>query len=194
MKKVVPENAVLIPEEAERVFKGVIFDVYHWQQEMFDGTTETFEMLGGTDILKIFAVVDDKLVVLTEEQPSIGMFRDIPGGRHDHPEETHLEAAQRELREETGMIMENWKLIGVKQPFHKFERFIYFFLATDLKESGSIQLDAGEKIVVETIDFEEYIELGHDGSIRTWPALPAHVKSLDNLLALPEFKGKEIER
>lgn len=194
MKKVVPENAVLIPDGAKKVFEGVIFDVYHWQQEMFDGSLETFEMIGGTDILKIFAIVDDKLVVLREEQPSIGTFRDIPGGGHDHTGESHLEAAQRELKEETGMVFSYWKLIRVAQPYNKFERFVYFYLATGLQETGDIKLDAGERIKLETIDFEEYLELGSSGKIRTWPSVPVGVKNLDELLATPEFKGKEIER
>lgn len=194
MKKVVPENAVLIPDGAKQVFKGVIFDVYQWQQEMFDGSLETFEMLGGTDIIKIFAIVDDKLVVLREEQPSVGSFRDIPGGRHDHPGESHLEAAKRELKEETGMVFSEWRLVRVSQPYVKFERFVYFFLATGLQETVDIKLDAGEKIQIETIDFEEYMELGHNAKIRTWPAVPPGVKTLDELLASPEFKGKEIER
>ncbi len=34
-----------IPPNAKRVFKGIIFDVYQWQQKMFDGSKETFEML-----------------------------------------------------------------------------------------------------------------------------------------------------
>lgn len=189
-----PQNAVLIPDGAKRVFKGVIFDVYQWQQEMFDGSLETFEMIGGTDILKVFAIVDGKLVVLSEEQPLVGVFRDIPGGRHDHPGESHLVAAKRELQEETGMVFSKWRLINVRQPFNKFERFAYFYLATGLKGTGDTKFDAGEKITLETIDFEEYLELGGNGKIRTWPAVPAGVKTLDELLALPEFNGKEIER
>ena len=34
-----------VPKQAKRVFKGVIFDVYQWEQEMFDGTKEIFEKL-----------------------------------------------------------------------------------------------------------------------------------------------------
>lgn len=33
-----------IPSTAKRVFKGIIFDVYRWEQEMFDETTSTFEI------------------------------------------------------------------------------------------------------------------------------------------------------
>jgi hypothetical protein len=30
MKKIVPENAVLVPDCAELQFEGVIYDVYQW--------------------------------------------------------------------------------------------------------------------------------------------------------------------
>ena len=31
-----------LPEQAKKVFDGEIFDVYQWDQEMYDGSTETF--------------------------------------------------------------------------------------------------------------------------------------------------------
>ena len=69
MRTVVPVNVDLLPAQAQRVFKGVIFDVYQWQQEMFDGTTETFEMLKRPDTVEVIAIKDDKLVVVHEQQP-----------------------------------------------------------------------------------------------------------------------------
>lgn len=33
MRTVIPRNAKLVPPEAKRVFKGIIYDVYHWQQK-----------------------------------------------------------------------------------------------------------------------------------------------------------------
>lgn len=34
-----------LPPQAKKVFTGQIFDVYQWEQEMYDGSFETFEML-----------------------------------------------------------------------------------------------------------------------------------------------------
>lgn len=36
MKRTLPSNAICIPESANRVFKGVIFDVYQWPQTKID--------------------------------------------------------------------------------------------------------------------------------------------------------------
>lgn len=53
----VPDFAKTIPEQAELKFHGVIFDVYQWPQEMFDGSVETFEMLRRADTVKIMAIL-----------------------------------------------------------------------------------------------------------------------------------------
>lgn len=194
MKKIVPVNATLIPEQAERVFKGVIYDVYHWQQEMYDGTFETFEMLKSTDIVKVLAVVDNKTLIQHETQPGVGSFIDIPGGRNDKPGESDLAAAQREVLEETGLTFKDWKLIRVWQPALKTENFIYLYVASNVVGEAEVEHDNGEKITSELVSFNEYQSLGQAGKLRSWPTFVGEVSSIDELLGLPEFKGKEIER
>ncbi|MFO0971471.1 MAG: hypothetical protein U0520_03950, partial [Candidatus Saccharimonadales bacterium] len=71
MKKVIPIDAKLIPQDAKKVFDGVIFDVFQWQQQMFDGTTETFEMLRRPDTVQVICIDEGKVLVLEEEQPHI---------------------------------------------------------------------------------------------------------------------------
>lgn len=39
------EKSKKIPDHAELVFKGVLHDVYQWQQEAFDGSFLTFEAI-----------------------------------------------------------------------------------------------------------------------------------------------------
>lgn len=40
-----PVSRQPIPDHAKCVFKGVIFDVYQWEQKLYNGTTTTFEKL-----------------------------------------------------------------------------------------------------------------------------------------------------
>jgi hypothetical protein len=61
VRAVVPKNAKVIPKQAQRVFKGQIFDVYQWPQKLFDGSTQTFEMLKRPDTLTVLAIKNDKL-------------------------------------------------------------------------------------------------------------------------------------
>lgn len=194
MKKVVPFNATLIPEQAERVFKGTIFDVYHWQQEMFDGSFETFEMLKRPDSVSIIAVHDDKLVIVREQQPGSEPWFGLPAGRHDHSEESELVAAQREMKEETGLTFKQWKLLHVGQPSGKLEWFDYIFLATDLLAEEPQNLDVGEKIEVHYMSLEELMQKHQEENVRFWPELLSRVSNLNELMAIPEFNGKEIER
>jgi len=80
MKKIVPINAVLIPDSAERVFEGKIYDVYQWPQRLYDGSTATFEMLRRPDTVQTIGVVGDKIIVLNDEQPNRGARLSFVGG------------------------------------------------------------------------------------------------------------------
>ena len=64
-----------MPENAKCVFKGEIFDVYQWEQEMYDGTKATFEKLKRPDTVVVFPVLPDGQIILTEqEQPGKKLF------------------------------------------------------------------------------------------------------------------------
>lgn len=190
MRLVIPADANLIPETAKRVFKGVIYEVYQWQQQMFDGSYETFEMLKRPDTVKVLAIKDNKLIVLEQEQPGQSAFYDLPGGRHDYEAESELQAVKRELLEETGMSFQTWKLLDVWQPFSKIEGFVYLFLATDFISQIEQRLDAGEKITILQLDFQEVKKLLDHPSSRYLPKkLLQLLHSLDDLRNLPEYAG-----
>jgi ADP-ribose pyrophosphatase len=69
MKQIIPDDASLIPDHAECVFKGVIFDVYQWQQELYDGTATTFERIRRPDTVEVIGVTDHKILIVNDEQP-----------------------------------------------------------------------------------------------------------------------------
>ena len=189
MRKVTPPDARLVPDNAKLVFKGIIHDIYQWEQEMFDGSYQTFEMLKRPDTVKVIAIRNDKIVVLHQQQPDEeNYFYCMPGGRHDVETEDELQAAVREMREETGLIYKNWKLIEVRQPHGKVEQFVYTFLATELIEEEEQHLDVGEKIDVLYMTLEEIKALaGHPDA----KYIPQHifekVESIEELIALPAY-------
>ncbi len=194
MKKIVPQNAKLIPDKASQVFDGVIYDVYQWQQELFNGSKTTFEMLKRYDTVRVIAIKDDKVVILEQEQPRHEPFYDIPGGRHDVESESILDAAKRETLEETGMKFTTWKLLEVTQLHpNTMEWFVYIYLAYDFEEQNDSDFDAGEKINVLLKTLKEAKELADSEKTRY---LPTHifdkVKDIKELTSLPAFEGKEI--
>lgn len=188
MRTIIPPDAALVPKEAKRVFKGIIYDVYHWQQKMFDGSFATFEMLKRPDTIKILAIKDNKIVVLDEEQPGIKRMSELPGGRHDVEAEDERICAAREMHEETGMVFKNYTLLAVHQPHVKIETFVYLFLATDFERQDPPHVDNGEKIVVHFVDYNEYLRLSRDPQMGKylWGELVEKAGSIEGLLALAE--------
>ena len=59
-----------VPSQAKRVFKGIIFDVYQWEQELFDGSKQTFEMLKRPDTVEVIAVKDGSILMSRQSQPN----------------------------------------------------------------------------------------------------------------------------
>ena len=186
MRSFVPDGVKLMPKQARRVFKGVIFDVYQWEQELFDGTRATFEMLKRPDTVRIIAIKEGKIVVLEQEQPSFGLFYDLPSGRHDVKTENELAAARRETLEETGMIFSTWKVLDVEQPQTKIDWLIYTFLADNLMSETGQKLDAGERITVTLKTFDEVKGLLNNPKVRYLARnIFDKVSSLDELVSLP---------
>ena len=160
----IPEGAILIPNNATKVFSGEIFDVYQWPQEMYDGSTATFEMLKRPDTVLIVCLDEhNNVITLTESQPGIGEWSySMPGGRVDPSDESILDAAKREVKEETGYEFSSWKLVEVTQPQRKIEWFIYIYVAQGVIAKGVPTPDAGEKIQVVPVEYSEFIAHSSD--------------------------------
>ena len=192
MQKIVPNDAVLIPEQATCVFKGEIFDVYQWPQTLFDGSTETFEMLRRPDTVVVICIVEGKLLVLDEVQPHCGARRNFPGGRVDVTDKSILDAAKREVHEETGYSFSQWRVVNVTQPVAKMEWFIHTVLAWGVTGKDEPHRDAGEQITERLMDFDEVKRMAADGEGYLFEAddLFKHIDSIEELERLPEFSGR----
>src|SRR3990167_6802081 len=154
-----PVSKQPIPENAKKVFKGVLFDTYQWEQEMFNGTKTTFEKLKRPDTVVVFPVLPDGKIILTEqEQPGKKPFIGATGGRVDEGEDT-LTAAKRELLEESGYEAEEFILWDSQHPISKIDWVVYTFIAKGLKKVTDLHLDAGEKIKLKPSTLDELIEI-----------------------------------
>lgn len=154
-----PESKQPMPEHAKRVFKGVMFDTYQWEQEMYDGTKATFEKLKRPDTVVVFPVLPDGKILLTEqEQPGKEPFIGATGGRVDEGEDI-LVAAKRELLEESGYEAEEFILWDAQHPTSKIDWVVYTFVAKGLKKVSDLQLDAGEKIKLLPVTFDELVDI-----------------------------------
>lgn len=152
----IPPNANLIPQKAKLAFKGNLFDVYQWQQEMFDGSYQTFEMLRRPDSTLVIGIQGDQLVLLDEEQPGkIIQNNHLPGGRLEGGEDA-LDGAKREMEEETGLRFNDWALLEIVQPAVKIEWFVYVYVAINVSEEVATAHEVGEKIVIKHATFSDF--------------------------------------
>jgi ADP-ribose pyrophosphatase len=146
-----------LPPNAKKVFQGVIFSVYQWQQEMYDGTTATFEALQRPGTIQIIPTMGDKILLSHEEQPTKPKSFTFLGGRQE-PDEEPLVTAKRELMEETGLESDDWELLKVYKNEGKIDWDIYLFAARNCRKVGEPNLDGGEKIDVVEVDWDGFLE------------------------------------
>lgn len=147
-----------LPDNAKLVFKGKIFNIYQWEQKLFDGSYTTFEKAVRSGTVQVITITkENKIVLLREEQPGRSPFISVPGGVMD-PGETSEESARRELLEETGMIC-NELVLWKEQNFGgKMEWPTYYYIAKGCENGFEMKLDPGEKIELYEVDFNQFLE------------------------------------
>jgi 8-oxo-dGTP pyrophosphatase MutT (NUDIX family) len=159
-----PKSNQQMPEDAKRVFKGILFDTYQWEQEMYDGTKATFERLRRPDTVVVYPVLEDgKILMISDEQPLRGVRIIAPGGRVNKDEDI-LDAAKRELLEETGYEAKEFSLWYSVQPITKIEWGVYVFIARGLSKAKDQNIDEGEKISILPVTFDEFLDRIISGS------------------------------
>lgn len=173
-----------LPAHARMVFKGVIFEVWQWEQEMFDGTTEIFEKVRRPATVEIIATVGDKILMEEQDQPDRKNNINTPSGRVDEGED-ELDAAKRELLEETGYESSDWNLFFKHSADGKVLHQMHYFIARNCRKMREPHLDAGEKIETKLITFDDFILLTEEP--RFWMS-PEFIIYLLRLQADPNKK------
>jgi len=150
---------MLIPDHAKKVFEGVFFDVYHWQQEMYDGSKETYEAitrrLPGAQVI---CVQDDKILISHEQQSGRDKVRGFIGGLSEVGEEP-LETAKREILEEAGVVSDDIAHYVSLPMEGRIMWTTHFFIARNVKKVQEQKLDVGEKIEIRKYTFDEFLDL-----------------------------------
>ncbi|MCA9803752.1 MAG: NUDIX hydrolase [Cyanobacteria bacterium HKST-UBA02] len=89
---------------------------------------------------------------------------EIPEGGCPEDEDP-LEAAQRELQEETGLTARNWKLLGTAHLSNSVsDELALWYLATDLVE-GEASPEGTEELLVKKVPFEDAVTMAIEGEI-----------------------------
>ena len=100
---------------------------------------------------------DNRIVMVKQFRPGAKkFFYEFPGGLIDKNEKP-LDAAKRELLEETGYYSENFKLLNVSYPLPAFQTSkCYIYYAKNVKKvKDLLNLDDGEDIEVMEMDIDK---------------------------------------
>jgi ADP-ribose pyrophosphatase len=146
-----------IPKEARCVFQGILFDVYQWEQELFDGSKTTYEIVVRCPAASVICTIEDRILILMQEQPNRPLYPSLVAGKIEVNERPEI-TVQRELLEETGYQFKKLRLIdeffgGTKLLFHE-----YLYVAQDCFKVTEQRLESGEKIRLGLITFDEFLQ------------------------------------
>jgi 8-oxo-dGTP pyrophosphatase MutT (NUDIX family) len=179
IKRSPPEQE--LPDSAKKVFEGVIYDVYHWPQEMYDGSIATFEQLKRPDSIGVIPVTQEgKIILQKQKQPGHrDYFYSTPGGRLEEGEEPE-ECALRELKEETGYNAEKVILWEVNQIIPHVDSARYTFIGIDCSIISEQNLDSGEKINLEFVNFESFKDAVFSSRFRDFSTTLLLARALHN--------------
>ena len=133
---------------------------------MYDGSTQLFERLDRNDTVDVLATTNgSKILLERQSQPDREeSFLCLIGGRVEKDEDI-LEAAKREMLEETGYASEDWSLLLSHRPMFKIRWDMHVFVARACEKTSPQQLDPGERIEIIEVSFDAFLELIDSGEM-----------------------------
>lgn len=152
---------------SEDLFRGRVLHLFLDMVELPNGHVAHRELVRHVGAVCVIPVTEDGNVVVERQYryPIDQVITEIPAGKLDSKEEDPLEAAKRELREETGYTAGTWRELGLFYPAAAYsDEAIHMYLATDLKP-GERQPDDDEFLRVETVPLKDLVSQVMAGQI-----------------------------
>ena len=151
----------------EEIFNGKILHVIRDDVRIPNGEMASREVIRHIGAVCIIPLTDENEVIVERQfrYPVNEIITEIPAGKLDYKDEDRLEAAKRELREETGYTATEWIDLGIFYPAAAYsDEKITLYLARGLSK-GERELDADEFIDVYKVPMEALIKDVMDGKI-----------------------------
>lgn len=177
------ENLVEKTKTVEEIFNGKILHVLRDTVILPNGNDATREIIRHVGAVCVVPVTDDNKVIVERQfrYPINSVITEIPAGKLDSPSEDRLEAAKRELREETGIMADEWIDMGIYYPAAAYsDEKITMYLAKGLHK-GQQELDADEFLNIEEVSIMTLIDEIMSGAITDGKTQVAVLKAAKHL-------------
>lgn len=161
------ENPVIINREL--MHKGSRLEFYKDTLRIPNGNVVSWDYIKHNGAAAVVPVTKDGKIVMVRQYRNAfdAETLEIPAGGLNSPDEPTLEAAVRELKEETGYISLKplKKLVSVATAVAFCDEIIDIYVAEEL-EKGEQHLDEDEFLNVEEYELDELVDMIYSGKIR----------------------------
>ena len=141
----------------------------HQSSSPLTGKKHPFYILNTRDWINVIALTEAGRVIFVRQfrHGSEEVSLEIPGGAVDPRDRGPLQAARRELLEETGHRASRWVLLGKAQPNPAIlNNSCYIYLALGARKVSGLRLDEAEELEVVLKDLKDIPKLIRRGGIR----------------------------
>ncbi len=150
------------------IYDGCVVHLWRDEIELPGGGRGVREIVRHVGAVAVLPLTSDGQVICVRQYryPFAEVLLEIPAGKLDSPDEDILEAARRELREETGAVGGRLIPLGTLYPSVAiFDEQIHMFAAVDFTV-GDTDRDEDEFMEVEKIPLSALVDMVMDGKIR----------------------------
>ena len=164
---------------SEEIFRGKLLHVFRDTVELPDGSLAVREYIRHIGAVCMVAVTEDRKVIMEHQfrYPHGKVVMEIPAGKLEETDVNRLEAAKRELKEETGITADRWQELGEFIPTPAYtQEVVTMYLATGLHR-GETHLDDEEFLEVFEVPIEELVDEILKGEITDGKTVAAILKT-----------------
>ena len=165
--------------DSELIYDGIIVKLHRDRVLLPNGKEGVREYLRHMGAACVVPLTNDGRVVTVKQfrYPFDDVLTEIPAGKLDGPDEDPLDAARRELREETGAEADEMIYLGAFYPSCAYtDEVIHMYLARGLR-FGECSLDDDEFLNVKLTPLEQAVAAVLDGAIKDGKTQTALLKA-----------------
>ena len=164
---------------SEQLYDGKVVKLFKDIVELPNGNTSVREIVRHVGAVCVVPITDKGEIILVKQfrYPFGRVLLELPAGKLDSPDEDPLEAAKRELSEETGASASSFEYLGAYlSTVAIFDEKIHMYLAKGLK-MGSSHPDEDEFVEVVKMPLHDAVEMIMNGKIQDGKTQTAILKA-----------------